>query len=396
MDETTNSTIWKITKQNDLGSELPGTAEEGFGHAIDVEFLSIGSVHREYLVSPELLISQMNSIGCALASPAECASLGVPSATQGFWETYEDPKQAYATLYPMTEPVKQFSSFNRWYIFRRVGTAPGVREVTQAGPFTPKSPEAGPYTPKSPYVPTSPAYAPTTPTYVPTTPTYVPTTPTYAPRTPNYGAADVAVLQARPASVAWAAVPFSGSVAQDAALRIAAPQSPAYIVGESEENYLEYAPSEGNSESVSREYEEKKQRIVTKAREREQAILPAELSEEEREARLVAAGERAVADSIARWEARQAATPNYAANRSGLVTSVVEGGARTIAVERATAAGPQKKYKPGDIFRFYGKAELKDGLGLGDPGAPGGAAQDHFRRQRRRPPAACRTSTAGH
>lgn len=387
MDETTNSTIWKITKQNELGSELPETAEEGFGHAIDVEFLSIGSVHREYLVSPGLLISQMNSIGCALASPAECASLGVPSATQAFWETYEDPKQAYATHYPMTEPVKQFSSFNRWYIFRRVGTAPGVREVTNAGPFTPKSPEAGPYTPKSPYeapgtptyVPSSPAYAPTTPTYVPSSPVYVPTTPTYAPtspayapttptyapRTPNYGAA----LQARPTSAAWSAVPLSGSVAQDAALRIAAPQSPVYIVGESEENYLEYAPSEGDSESVTREYEEKKQRIVTKAREREQAILPAELSEEEREARLVAAGERAVADSIARWEARQAATPNYAANRSGLVTSVVEGGARTIAVERATAAGPQKKYKPGDIFRFYGKAELKDGLGLGDPGA---------------------------
>jgi predicted NAD-dependent protein-ADP-ribosyltransferase YbiA (DUF1768 family) len=90
------------------------------------------------------------------------------------------------------------------------------------------------------------------------------------------------------------------------------------------------------------------------------------MPEAEREARLEAAGERAVAYSIARWEERESAR-RY--GESGLVTSVVEGGARTVAVERATAAGPQKKYKAGEIFRFYGRAELKDSLGTGDPGA---------------------------
>ena len=189
---------------------------------------------------------------------------------------------------------------------------------------------------------------------------------------PNYAAvaaANAAALQTRPASAAWAAVPLSGSVAENAALRGMAPRSPA---GESDENTLSYppVPTNANYETQSREYEAKKQRIMTRAREREAAILPAELSEEEREARLVAAAERAVAESVARWESTLAASPNYAAaERSGVVTPVVEGGARTIAVERATAAGPQKKYKPGDIFRFYGKAELKDSLGIGDPGS---------------------------
>jgi hypothetical protein len=101
-------------------------------------------------------------------------------------------------------------------------------------------------------------------------------------------------------SVAWAAVPLSGSVAEDAALRIAAPRSPA---GD-EDDSLSYPPipSNANYEALTREYEDKKQRIMTRAREREAAILPTELSQEEREARLVAAAERAVAESVARWE----------------------------------------------------------------------------------------------
>jgi predicted NAD-dependent protein-ADP-ribosyltransferase YbiA (DUF1768 family) len=117
--------------------------------------------------------------------------------------------------------------------------------------------------------------------------------------------------------------------------------------------------------NVSREYEEKKQRIIDRAREREAAILPQDLSEAERETRLADAGERAVQESIDRFEARDA----LAQERSGLVTSVVEGGARTIAVERGTAAGPQKKYKASEVLRFFGRAELKDSLGIGDAGA---------------------------
>ena len=173
-----------------------------------------------------------------------------------------------------------------------------------------------------------------------------------------------AALAARPASAAWAGVPLSGSVPEDAALRAAPPQSPVL-------EDLDYLPPqvpidfERDMNNVSREYEEKKQRIIDRAREREAAILPQDLSEAERETRLADAGERAVQESIDRFEARDA----LAQERSGLVTSVVEGGARTIAVERGTAAGPQKKYKASEVLRFFGRAELKDSLGIGDAGA---------------------------
>lgn len=483
-DETTGSTIWKITKQNDLGSELPSTSEEGFGHAIDVEFLSIGSVHREYLVSYALLVEQMRSIGCALASPSDCLALKIPAASQAFWETYEQGVGGnYSFHYPMTEAVKTFSSFNRWFVFRRVSSGPVAEASTPA--FSPGTPEYNmntppltsarfqepstpplpgnrgfPFAPKSPaYTPTSPAYVPTSPAFVPKSPSYnpfpeigelppgwrkfirnggqeifiqektgkiweefptlpsqpndsdtevgwtedgdilyfdkksksavrkqeykdyqppLPGTPAFLPTTPPLAAANasaMAALQTRPQSTAWAGVPLSGSVAESAALRIAVPQTPPLPPGESEDDYLPYPPFnfEENYERVSREYEEKKQRIMRKARDKEAAILPKELSPEEREARLKEAEEQAVQNSMNRWAARQAATPNYAAyaaaERSGLVTSVVEGGARTVAVERATAAGPQKKYKPGEVFRFFGKAELKDSLGIKDPGA---------------------------
>ena len=184
--------------------------------------------------------------------------------------------------------------------------------------------------------------------------------------------AAAAALQTRPASVAWAGVPLSGSVAEDAALRVALPKTPLLGPGESEEDFLPpYTPldTERNLENVSREYQEHKQRIIDRAREQEAAILPPELSEEEREARLEAAADRAIANSIARWEQREVARVAAEEGRSGLVTSVVEGGARTVAVERATAAGPQKKYKASEVLRFFGRAELKDVLGIGDAGA---------------------------
>lgn len=449
VDETTGSTIWKITKQNDLGAELPMTSDEGFGHGIDVEFLSIGGTHREYLVSVELLIEQMRSIGCYLASPADCFALGIPDSTQAFWQTYEQSThQNYMASYPMTEPVKVFSSLNRWYVFRRTGTAPVVGEVAAnqprtppmanelppgwrreanpysvsgyvyindefglrqeerpapdwrpaqgqaafAGPlFTPRSPPlpgTGAFTPRSPEEgPRSPAYAPTD--YAPTTPAFVPTSPAYAPRSntnapqsppfrpssPEPGTLSYMAqhgLLNRPASPAWQGVPLSGSVAENAALRVFAPRSPPLPPGESEEDYLPpYTPlnTERNLENVSREYQEQKQRIMNKAREKEAAILPAELSPEERETRLEAAAERAVGSAIARWEERETARAAEQQGREGLVTSVVEGGARTVAVERATAAGPQKKYKANQVFRFFGRAELKDSLGIQDPGA---------------------------
>ena len=392
-DPTTNSTLWRITKENTLGGVLPDTVEEGFGHAIDVEFLSIGSTHREYLVSLGLLIEQMRTIGCELATDADCKKLGIPAATQLFSETYEGNLAYYESVYPMSEEVKMFSFFNRWYVFRRYGTAPGVRTVPKtpeglapltpeyyaaaspafvpktpegAAAFVPRSPEGAPASP--PYVPTSPAYAPQSPVYAPQSPVYgLAASPVYAPQSPAYAAvspelqANAAALANRPRSAAWSAVPLSGSDAQEAALRIAIPRAEA-LPAIPEESPLPPSPvlqEDEDAEETYRKWQEKKERIETAAKAREQATLTAFVAPEERERRLTAAAEQAVAQSI----------QQYKRGKTGLVTAVVEGGARTIAVERKTAAGPQTKYEANKIFRFFGKAELKDSLGIGDPGA---------------------------
>ena len=440
-DPTTNSTLWRLTKENTLGSLLPDTVEEGFGHAIDVEFLSIGSIHREYLVSFGLLTDQLHSIGCELASPADCYALGIPAASQQFIETYEGNLAHYGSVYPMTDEVKMFSFFNRWYVFRRYGTAPGVRELPKSPAFEPNSPPFVPtspafvpsaYAPTSPafvpsaYAPTSPAfvpsaYAPTSPAFVPsayapTSPAFFPKTPEgpggrppyspkspegpggaapYSPKTPLFfpqspegpgGAApespyyagmartpdytpavptgeeeEAAALATRPRSAAWASVPLSGNAAQDAALRIAMPRSPPIPPG-GEVEPLPPSPvlqEEEDAEETYRKWQEKKDQIEAAAKAREAAGLPAFLPPDERERRLTAAAEQAVQKSIQK----------YKEGKSGLVTAVVIGGARTVAVERSTASGPQKKYEPNQIFRFFGKAELKDSLGIGDAGA---------------------------
>ena len=196
-------------------------------------------------------------------------------------------------------------------------------------------------------------------------------------RTPNYGAAaapqspfagqgrpsspDYAALANRPHSAAWAAVPLSGSDAQNAALRIAMPRTPP-LPPSGEESPLPPSPvfqEEEDMEETARKWQEKKVRIETAAKAREAAALPAWTAADERERRLTAAADTAIAQSI----------QQYKQGKSGLVTEVVIGGGRTIAVERSTAAGPQKKYEPNQIFRFFGKAELRDSLNIGDAGA---------------------------
>jgi len=425
-DETTGATLWKVTKENTLADTLPETVDEGFGHAIDVEFLSIGSIHREYLVSFGLLVDQMRSIGCELLSAGEAQTLGVPSGSQLFSETYEG-NPFLANLYPMTESVKTFSFFNRWYIFRRHGTAPGAASVVPTTPpgapatpafapsspvyppgtplyaprspnappaYAPKSPEAPPsawavqhppsawtqpaYVPSSPvyppaspayaptspaYPPASPAYAPGTPVYPPASPAYPPASPAYAPQSPAYPptspalAAEAAALATRPASAAWASVPLSGNVREAAALH-AAPVAPPLESPLAPSPELD--PNVEVEESI-QAWEAKKSRIETEARTRALATLPSALPPEEREARLTKAAETAVKESIRLYQEQKA--------KSGLVTAVVKGGARTIPVEKGIAAGPQKTYKPSDIFRFFGRAELKDTLSIQDPGA---------------------------
>jgi hypothetical protein len=123
------SILWKITKKYD-NDEIPGS-DEAFGMPIDVEFISIGLPHREYLVPFGLLTEKMRSIGCELCNAEELKELGLENSTALFSKSH-----AMATKmgrkFPMTPAVEQFSFLNRWFIFRRKGDI-GIVEPVNMG-----------------------------------------------------------------------------------------------------------------------------------------------------------------------------------------------------------------------------------------------------------------------
>ena len=103
--------IWKITKRYD--------AEDlALGQGIDVEFISIGTENREYLVPFELLKTKMLEIGCELLTPAELKEVGLQQSTAMFETSYEMAGRK-GQKFPMSAVVKQYSFFNRWFIFKR-------------------------------------------------------------------------------------------------------------------------------------------------------------------------------------------------------------------------------------------------------------------------------------
>jgi hypothetical protein len=116
--------LWKITRKYEA-DEIPA-GDEAFGMPIDVEFISIGLPHREYLVPFKLLVEKMNSIGCELCSADDLANTGLKTCTEMFSDSHAAAAKA-GRKFPMTPAVQQFSFLNRWFIFRRRGeTAPAA------------------------------------------------------------------------------------------------------------------------------------------------------------------------------------------------------------------------------------------------------------------------------
>lgn len=114
--EGDDTLIWTITKQYDE-DDMP-VGDDGFGLGIDVNFISIGTVHREYLVPFKLLEEKMKAIGCELLDDGELAALGLSKSTNMFEQSYEMALKA-KQKYPMSDSVKKFSFLNRWFIFKR-------------------------------------------------------------------------------------------------------------------------------------------------------------------------------------------------------------------------------------------------------------------------------------
>ena len=123
--------LWTISRKYD-SDEIP-IGDDAFGMAIDVNFISIGAEHREYLVPFQLLKDKMRSIGCELCPESDLKTLGLESCTNTFDVSYEMAAKK-GRRFPMSEAVKEFSFLSRWFVFRRMGEG-GVGEgaVSEGG-----------------------------------------------------------------------------------------------------------------------------------------------------------------------------------------------------------------------------------------------------------------------
>ena len=153
--------LWTITKKYKT-DDIPD-GDEGFGMPIDVEFISIGLPHREYLVPFKLLTSKLKSIGCELCNEDDLAAVGMSSCTQLFEESHKAAAKA-GRKFPMTKAVAEFSFLNRWFIFRRKGdispnVIPTAPSATAPPSDTPTAPTPTPIapTPSAPTAPTDPS-----------------------------------------------------------------------------------------------------------------------------------------------------------------------------------------------------------------------------------------------
>lgn len=115
--------IWTITKDYDKEELLP--EDESIGLAIDVEFISIGTTHKEYLVPFELLKKKLATIGFELLNKKDLSELGLSTSTNTFDISYEMAQKAKKT-FVMSDSVKKFSFLNRWFIFKRIGEMPKI------------------------------------------------------------------------------------------------------------------------------------------------------------------------------------------------------------------------------------------------------------------------------
>ncbi len=109
--------IWTITKN--YNKEELISDESSIGLAIEVEFISIGTPHKEYLISFPYFEKKMKEIGFELLDSEESNKLGLRNSTNTFDVSYEMATKS-GRKFVMPESVKQFSFLNRWFIFKRV------------------------------------------------------------------------------------------------------------------------------------------------------------------------------------------------------------------------------------------------------------------------------------
>lgn len=121
-----DSILWEIKKLYDV-NEIPD-GDDAIGLGIDVEFISIGMTHREYLVPWDLLVKKLRTIGCELLGPAELEAIGLENSSSMYQKSYEmamKSKDKHKRDYVMNKAAQEFSFLNRWYIFKRTSQGTG-------------------------------------------------------------------------------------------------------------------------------------------------------------------------------------------------------------------------------------------------------------------------------
>jgi predicted NAD-dependent protein-ADP-ribosyltransferase YbiA (DUF1768 family) len=134
------SVMWSITKGYDE-DDIPD-GEEGLGLAVDVEFVTIGATHREYLVPYPLLKKAMEAIGCEELSGEDLKKAALKQSSNTFDQSWDMAKKA-GKNFAMPGAVQQFSFLNRWFIFKRTKLS-GALEETRSGIATIKRAAAAP------------------------------------------------------------------------------------------------------------------------------------------------------------------------------------------------------------------------------------------------------------
>lgn len=120
--------IWSIQKEYE--NEELANDDSSIGLPIDVEFMTIGMAHREYLINFEYLQKRLSTIGVDLLNSSELSSLGLKNSSEMFSTTYASLHKKYN----MSQSVSEFSFMNRWYIFKRRIVRETVPEMVREEP----------------------------------------------------------------------------------------------------------------------------------------------------------------------------------------------------------------------------------------------------------------------
>lgn len=111
-----DNVLWSIVKKYDA---IEFTDDEtSIGMPIDVEFITIGTPHTEYLVNFKYFTRRLQDVGFELLNTEELAELKLKHSTALFSESYAMAEER-GKKYEMIDDVKTFSFLNRWFIFKR-------------------------------------------------------------------------------------------------------------------------------------------------------------------------------------------------------------------------------------------------------------------------------------